>query len=74
MIPYNIEIYTISEKFPKHHETVFVKINGIGPTKAIEFLASIELGRRVYTLKNKNIVKIPTSFPSLFLIILPNPH
>lgn len=35
-----------------------VKINGIGPTKAIEFLASIELGRRVYTLKNKNIVKL----------------
>ena len=30
MIPYNIEIYTISEKFPKHQETVFVKINGIG--------------------------------------------
>lgn len=31
-------------------------INGIGKVKAIEILASLELGKRVYNYKNKNIV------------------
>lgn len=30
MIPYNTEIYTISELIPNHNVTVLVKINGIG--------------------------------------------
>lgn len=30
MIPYNTEIYTISEMIPNHSVTVLVKINGIG--------------------------------------------
>lgn len=34
------------------------EINGIGETKAIELLATIELGKRIYLRKNENLEKL----------------
>ena len=39
-----------------------MKINGIGKVKAIELIASIELGKRVYTNAYKEKIKISNSY------------
>ena len=40
---------------------LLTSINGIGETKACEVLASIELGKRIYLIGQKNKYKIKTS-------------
>ncbi len=37
-----------------------IKINGIGEVKAIELIASIELGKRIYLKEPKKLIKIDT--------------